>query len=202
MPTTDRNQRRRERTRASLLDAAKRLIAERGRDGFSINELTELADVGFGSFYNHFDSRDDIVRAVAEETRATESEGVESLVANREDPAEVVAAIHAYYVRLARRHPARARLLVRLDVASDVLHRQLGSCAEAAIERGAAAGRFAVPDTRLAICALSSALAGVMHAVLMDVVADNADVHHAQAVLCLLGVPLIEAAAIARRSVT
>jgi len=34
-----------------LVGAAGRLVAEHGRDSFSIQEITERADVGFGSVY-------------------------------------------------------------------------------------------------------------------------------------------------------
>ena len=50
-----RGARRRRETRARLLDAALKLMADRGMDGVAINEITEAADVGFGSFYNHFE---------------------------------------------------------------------------------------------------------------------------------------------------
>jgi len=35
-------------------------MAERGMEGVAINEITEAADVGFGSFYNHFESKEAI----------------------------------------------------------------------------------------------------------------------------------------------
>src|SRR5262245_42665756 len=57
-----RGARRKRETREKLLRAAFRLIAERGVDGVAINEITEAADVGFGSFYNHFESKDAIHR--------------------------------------------------------------------------------------------------------------------------------------------
>ena len=45
------------RTRQALIDAAVRLIAEGRGERASIAEITDEADIGFGSFYNHFDSR-------------------------------------------------------------------------------------------------------------------------------------------------
>jgi AcrR family transcriptional regulator len=48
---------RKARTRQALIDAAVRLIAEGRGDRAGIQEITEKADIGFGSFYNHFDSR-------------------------------------------------------------------------------------------------------------------------------------------------
>ena len=52
--------RRKARTRQALIDAAVRLIAEGRGDRASIAEITEEADIGFGSFYNHFDSKEQL----------------------------------------------------------------------------------------------------------------------------------------------
>jgi hypothetical protein len=54
-PRANRLDRRKTRTGQALIDAAVRLIA-RGRGGrASIAEITEEADLGFGSFYNFHD---------------------------------------------------------------------------------------------------------------------------------------------------
>lgn len=55
---------RRERTRAALLRAAYRLMSRKGVDATSIQEITDHADVGFGTFYNYFASKDDLAAQV------------------------------------------------------------------------------------------------------------------------------------------
>ena len=59
-PKVSRLDRRKARTRQALIDAAVRLIAEGRGDRASIQEITEEADIGFGSFYNHFDSKEQL----------------------------------------------------------------------------------------------------------------------------------------------
>ena len=54
---TNRLDRRKARTRQALVDAAIRLIAEGRGERASVQEITEAADIGFGSFYNHFESK-------------------------------------------------------------------------------------------------------------------------------------------------
>lgn len=49
-----RGTRRKQETRARLLHAALLLLSEKNIERVAINEITEAADVGFGSFYNHF----------------------------------------------------------------------------------------------------------------------------------------------------
>ena len=63
----NRLDRRKARTRQALIDAAIGLIAEGRGDRASIQEITEAADVGFGSFYNHFDSKEQLFQTVSEE---------------------------------------------------------------------------------------------------------------------------------------
>ena len=52
VPRASRLDRRKARTRQALIDAAVRLIAEGRGERASIAEITEEADIGFGSFHN------------------------------------------------------------------------------------------------------------------------------------------------------
>ena len=56
------------RTRTALLDAAHRLIVEKGVAGLRIAEITSEANVALGSFYNHFATKEELVEAVASQT--------------------------------------------------------------------------------------------------------------------------------------
>ncbi len=63
---TSRYTRRRQQTRDALLGAARALIAEGRASEASIQEITDRADVGFGSFYNHFDTKAELFAVAAE----------------------------------------------------------------------------------------------------------------------------------------
>jgi len=54
----NRNDRRRRRTRAMILEAADRVFHRMGVDNAIVSHITEEADVAYGSFYNHFKSLD------------------------------------------------------------------------------------------------------------------------------------------------
>ncbi len=56
---------KRERTRAALMDAAIEVVAEKGMEAAKISDMTAAAGLANGTFYNHFDSKDEILRAVA-----------------------------------------------------------------------------------------------------------------------------------------
>lgn len=55
---------RRRATRAKLLEAAYNIFAKVGVDDIKIMDVTDLADIGFGTFYNYFSSKDDLASQV------------------------------------------------------------------------------------------------------------------------------------------
>ncbi len=86
--------RRVERTRQALLLALRELLFERGYDGFAVRDIVERANVGRSTFYEHFESKDDIFReSVARPVEAIAAStclpgGLESLQAILEHFAE------------------------------------------------------------------------------------------------------------------
>ncbi|MFC1664861.1 TetR/AcrR family transcriptional regulator [Pseudomonadota bacterium] len=62
--TPNRSTRRKLRTRDQLIRAAHQLMSTKGVDETTINEITELADLGFGTFYNYFSSKDGLAAQV------------------------------------------------------------------------------------------------------------------------------------------
>lgn len=198
----DRHARRRERTRSKLIDAARALFARKGVDNTRINEITDAADVGFGSFYNHFESKEAIVEAVLAETIAAQGAAIDTITSALEDPAEIIAAAHRHFVRLARTDPDWAWLLIRMDVSHDIVLQALGPFAVRDLRRGIKSGRLHVSDERVALVASGGALLAVMRAVLDGRAPKDADIHHADGVLRLFGLTAIEAAEVARRPLT
>jgi AcrR family transcriptional regulator len=63
-PSSQRVRKRQLRTRAQLLSVAHRLMSKKGVDETTIQEITDAADVGFGTFYNYFSSKDDLATQV------------------------------------------------------------------------------------------------------------------------------------------
>src|SRR5271156_6831468 len=59
-----RRDRRKAEARQRLLTAAHRLIAENGVSDLRIGDVTDLADLGFGTFYTYFPSKDALIEAV------------------------------------------------------------------------------------------------------------------------------------------
>src|SRR3984893_10804200 len=60
-PSPDRRQRRSAETREGLFRAALRLFAEKGFAETTVEDITNAADVGKGTFFNYFPSKDHLL---------------------------------------------------------------------------------------------------------------------------------------------
>ena len=61
-----RSGRRRRRNRSALMDAGYKVMATKGIDAATMSEIAELADVGAGTVYNYFVSKDELAMCVME----------------------------------------------------------------------------------------------------------------------------------------
>jgi AcrR family transcriptional regulator len=196
--TGDRRTRRRVATRRKLIEAARTLFASQGVDATRINEITELADVGIGSFYNHFTAKEELVDAVMSEVAEEQGSLVEERTDAFDDPAAVVAFAHVHFVRLAREDPSFGQLLIRLDASHRVMSTTLGPRALRDIQKGLDEGRFSFKPAAAAVLATGGALLGTMRGVVDGVLGPDADLIHAAAVLRMLGLEPADAEATAR----
>ena len=63
----NRSQKRAFRTRKKLKEAALDIFSEKSVDAATVEEITEKADVGKGTLYQHFDDKEEIVVTLVEE---------------------------------------------------------------------------------------------------------------------------------------
>jgi len=146
-----RGARRKRETRERLLRAAFELIAERGADAVAINEITEAADVGFGSFYNHFESKDAIHTAVLRMVFDGFGSALDELSASIEDPAEKVSVATRHAIATATREPLWGQLLLREWYRPETFPSGLGPRLLRDIIAGVAGKRFKVADPLVAL---------------------------------------------------
>jgi AcrR family transcriptional regulator len=64
----DRAQKRAKKTRKKLKKAALDIFSEKSVDATTVEDITEKADVGKGTLYQHFSDKEEIVVALVEET--------------------------------------------------------------------------------------------------------------------------------------
>lgn len=157
-----RGARRRRETRFRLLMAALKLMAQRGMEGVAINEITEAADVGFGSFYNHFESKEAIYAAVVDWVFEDFAVAMEKVVGEISDPAEIVAVSTRFTMMRALREPVWGQFLVREGFSARSVDNGLGRRLLRDIRRGIAAKRMSVPDPLLSFVAVAGTTLGAV----------------------------------------
>jgi AcrR family transcriptional regulator len=121
-----RRERKKLATRRALQDVALRLVAERGLDQVTVEDISEAADVATRTFFNYFSSKEEALLGNVPEKEVT----VHRLVVDRpatESPLEAVCQVlRTMTLRLAER---REELLLRqrvIDRHPGLIARQLG----------------------------------------------------------------------------
>jgi len=206
-----RGARRKRETREKLVLSAFRLIAERGVDAVAINEITEAADVGFGSFYNHFPSKEAIYEEVFRRVLDEFGDALDRLTGELEDPAEVVAASVRHTVLRAQAEPLWGRFVLRECLTPRGLTGGLAVRLLRDVRSGIARKRFVAPDPGMALAMaggtvlLSIGLQSASQQAAAPLKKLGIDTKHvaertAVTVLRALGVASAEATRIARRT--
>jgi AcrR family transcriptional regulator len=193
--------RKRELVRERLVVAAAELIAERGVEGLRLREITDRADIGFGSFYNHFTSKEELVEAVVERSVREATEAIIADAAELADPAAIAALAHRRFVRLAYDDPQLARLLVNVEHADAVLETAALPFLGPVLERGVQEGRFRGVEIELTVSFIVGATIAVMRAILDGRLGAGAELASARTLLRAVGVDDAEAAALAGTAV-
>ncbi|WP_278265248.1 TetR/AcrR family transcriptional regulator [Nocardia sp. AG03] len=171
--TPTRSDRRRERTRAALLGAARKFLSE-GKSAVSIKEITDAADVGFGSFYNHFDSKEQLFDEAVRSALEVYSEMRDQVVARYDDPAEIFAVSFRLTGRLQRLLPEMVRVVLHSGMGVMLRDEGLAPRARHDIVAAQEAGRFEPMDPDLAVMAAGGTLLGLLQRLDADPDADAA----------------------------
>ena len=88
-----RQQRRYGKTRRKLMEAAKTVLAEKGLVATTVEEIADRADVGRGSFYYHFDAKDELILLMIEKILDELTERINERCASETDLNAVLDAI-------------------------------------------------------------------------------------------------------------
>ena len=157
---SSRLDRRKARTRAALIGAAQTLLAE-GRTAVPILEITQAADVGMGSFYNHFQTKEELFEAAIEDAMDLHGQLLDDLTKDIEDPAEVFAVSFRLTGRLHRRQPELSRVLLGNVLRLLSADTGLAPRARRDLRAGQEAGRFTFTDVDVALSIAAGVLIGI-----------------------------------------
>jgi AcrR family transcriptional regulator len=193
-PQPSRVLRRKQRTRAALISAAQSFIAA-GRLNAPVLEITQAADVGMGSFYNHFDSKEELFDAALTEVLDVHGALLDQLTTPLDDPAEAFACSFRLTGRLFRQRPQESKVLLSSGLALLSSDRGIAPRARRDVSAGIEAGRFHVKDLSLAMAVVGGALLGLGQLLHDEPDRDDADAADSvtEHVLTLLGMSADEA---------
>ncbi|MEW6346044.1 MAG: TetR/AcrR family transcriptional regulator [Paraburkholderia sp.] len=114
MGITERKTRQKQALRERILDAARRIVIREGFAALSMRKIADAIEYSPATLYLHFESRDEIARALC-------AEGYEQLLASFEplaqiaDPAERLKALARAYIAFGVAHPQTYRLIFMED---------------------------------------------------------------------------------------
>ena len=91
--------------RQALIDGAREILAERGHEQFSLNEVARRAGVSTSAPYRHFENRDELLTAVAAQGYETLRQSLERTAASTADATERLLRLGGAYVRFSHDHP-------------------------------------------------------------------------------------------------
>ncbi len=161
--------RRKAKTKRRLLEVARRLFSEKGIYWAKVEDITELADLGKGTFYKYFDSKEAIIQVLLEEGLGELAAETEAAMSRVSSPAKILSAaitarvdfflLHPDYLLLF--HQVRGMLQLQVDAAKSLLEvydahlRWLARVVHPAVER---AETVNARDLATAIAAYTSGL--------------------------------------------
>lgn len=158
----NRHERRRERTYSALIGAARRVMADKGFGAAAISDITEEADVAMGSFYNHFSSKEELLKAVAQDTLRRLGEDVDRVLVGIEDPARAQAFAWLQAIGSGLADPDTGWFVLRHTYTSEAINEPLRARLERDLILGREAGRFRFTDPRLTSVLINGALSGLL----------------------------------------
>ena len=107
----NRFDRRREKTRLDLVDAAASVISRKGYHQTRIADIAAEADVGLGTFYLHFKTKNEVFIELVEKGTTQLREEIAAAKAGVSDPAERLRIVITTVLDSAAQHPELFRIV-------------------------------------------------------------------------------------------
>lgn len=91
-----RRERKKEETRRRIFEAAVSLFREKGFEATTVDEITEKADVGRGTFFNYFPRKEAVLAWLSEERALVAEENASALLDDAKPAREKLLEIYAF----------------------------------------------------------------------------------------------------------
>jgi AcrR family transcriptional regulator len=190
---------RQARNREALVLAGYRVMSQKGIDAATMQEIASLADVGAGTVYSYFSSKDELAIAVLERVMHNLALRIEAVTDTFSDPAQVYAFGVRTVIEAATGDLRWKQLLPRSEVIANAMFNCMGPFAIRDLENATKAGRFKVADGRLTWKMACHAIIGVSLAVTQGILSETVIDETVVRLLCTTGIGEAEAIQLASR---
>jgi AcrR family transcriptional regulator len=197
--TEGRVARRRKRNTEALINAARDIMMEKGVDGTTMLEIAERADVGAGTVYNYFRSKDELAIRVLEDLMHSLALRIEKVTDRFNDPARVFAYALRKVLDTATGDVRWAQMLHRSEVIADAMFRVMGPFAMRDMQQGVVDGRFQIKDVNVVWRLVTHAIIGASLTMTKGELSEKSKKEVVAKLLCMVGVNVEDAEKIANR---
>lgn len=185
-------------TRQKLVDAMRRIMVSQDPETATIAGITEEADVGFGSFYNHFESRQDILDAIYS-TYSTEFVIISNaILIDETDVSRNISALARIVINKARIDRVWAHFLMKELTSRDQNMSSFKAVFRSQLLLGERLGQLHFPNIDRAMMVLFACL----NSFVLDIFSDDQDISLeedcVQLSMRIVGVSLMQAQSLAR----
>ena len=144
----NRQARRKEATRNKLVDAAVAIFSEKGINDTNVNDITERADVAYGTFYNYFNSIEELPPQVIRKMIKDHVSQVQGMLEGIDDIVIIVAISVRELMRKVMSDKTMHWLSERPVIMVNELMSSLYDDADKHHRIGVESGRFSLPASR------------------------------------------------------
>lgn len=190
---------KRERTRRQLMESAVQVFSARGVAQTAVQEIAAVAGVANGTVYNHFETKEDVVHAVAVWLAQTLCQRISDSYEHIREGAERMAIGNRRYVWLAEQSPAWALLLLDVAAAAPELLQQEQQYALADLRLGIRQKSFRITSEAAAMDLINGTVMQAMRSTAHGLAPAGHGSAVAATVLRGLGMAHDEALAVAKR---
>jgi len=192
-----RFERRKASTKARIVEAAERLMRDRGVEAVTIQDITDAADVGHGTFYLHFKTKGEVLRPLIEHLSDQVHVRVDRAARGATDPALRMALGLRILLRSIAEDPLWS-WYARSETSFSDLVSEMGNPPAEDMRNGLKSGRFKVADLPAMTNFINGALVGMITSLNQGARVDETADTTAELVLRVLGISAEEAEQIAR----
>jgi AcrR family transcriptional regulator len=188
------------RTRQRLLEGGRNAFANAGVEATTVLQIVRAAGVSQPSFYNHFNSKDELAREIVAEFFRNDRKVKLAVFAQIDDPAEAIAINIDHTLSIATADPVIASTLIKSETLRDLVIFSSADPLVDMIKAGVRKGRFNTSSPHTIALVIRGAALALVQNILNGTTDDNASRCFQELVLRMLGLTPAESTEVAARS--